>query len=340
MTNKPVTRSRSKKNFDFKTEKEEENPFVPRRNLPQDPDFNRSRSIPADLDFLSSTTISGNISCSPFDSSRTNSNLDITLPFLFESTLKTTDQSVIERKSSSVKMAIPANQTVSLKDAMKLVPEFDGSNISLGQFIEGCLEAKDMVEPGAEKNLVRLIKSKIFGEARKSMSGQNFETVEQIRNFLTGIFVPRRSIQLLVGELGREYQREGESVLTYANRMREIGRRILEMKRLTTGAIDPVFRASTESSVMECFREGLLPAIEHRLSNNDDMGSILKEAINIETRLEARDALRHVRDRNEKIRTRIIHYCQVCKREGHETNECRTRQKYCDFCKKNRAFNQ
>ena len=151
MTNKPITRSRSKKNFEFKDEKEEENPFIPRRNLPQDPDFSRSRSIPTDLNFLSSTIISENISGDPFELTKTISNLDIASPFSFESTIKNTDNSIIQKKINLVNMAVPTNQTVSLKDAMKVIPEFNGANISLGQFIEGCLEAKDMIEPGAEK---------------------------------------------------------------------------------------------------------------------------------------------------------------------------------------------
>ena len=41
----------------------------------------------------------------------------------------------------------PSGQMVTLRDAHSMVPEFNGKNIPLGQFIEGCSEAKEMIEP-------------------------------------------------------------------------------------------------------------------------------------------------------------------------------------------------
>lgn len=334
MSKKPVTRLQSKKNLELKDDEEIENPFKPKRNLPQDPDFNRSRSIPSGLDFLSSTTISDNNSLNPYISTRTISSSDITLPFSSDSTFKNTNPSVIEKRITTINMAIPANQTVSLKDAIKIIPEFDGSNISLGQFLDGCMEAKEMVEPAAERNLLRLIKTKIFGEARQSIADQSFNTVAELRDYLRTIYVSTKSIQQLIGELGREYQREGESVLSFANRIRGIGRKILENKKLTAEGLTSSFRKSTEDNIAECFRQGLLPSIEQRLGNSEDISEILKEAIQIEKRMEAQETLRQPRLRVENLRKKFINACQLCKKEGHGASECRTRNKYCDHCKK------
>ena len=64
------------------------------------------------------------------------------------------------------------NQQVSLRDALEVVPLFDGSNIPLSHFIEGCYKAKAMLPtPAAQENLGRLLRSKLSGEARKCIFG-------------------------------------------------------------------------------------------------------------------------------------------------------------------------
>ena len=52
-------------------------------------------------------------------------------------------------------MNLPTNQQVSPRDALEIVPYFDGSSkVPLTLFIETCKEAKEMV-PNAEANLVK-----------------------------------------------------------------------------------------------------------------------------------------------------------------------------------------
>ena len=51
-------------------------------------------------------------------------------------------------------MALPNSQQLSLRDALEVVPLFDGNNIPLSHFIEGCYEAKEMLPiPAAQENL-------------------------------------------------------------------------------------------------------------------------------------------------------------------------------------------
>ena len=55
---------------------------------------------------------------------------------------------------------------VLLRDALEVVPIFTRDNISLDQFIEGCRAARYMLFAGLERNLNKLVKRKINGEAR------------------------------------------------------------------------------------------------------------------------------------------------------------------------------
>ena len=71
----------------------------------------------------------------------------------------------------------------------------------------------------------------------------------------------------LLGEMGNEYQKDHETVISFANRIRDLGRQIFETLRVNAGNIDAAFRNSIEGNSVECFKRGLNPEIEQRLEN-------------------------------------------------------------------------
>lgn len=87
-------------------------------------------------------------------------------------------------------MQIPYNSQVSLRDALEVVPLFDGKNISLGSFIEGCEEAKQMLSQSdlVEEKLIKMIRGNLTGEARKEIYGTSFrklsELINQLKKFI------------------------------------------------------------------------------------------------------------------------------------------------------------
>ena len=131
---------------------------------------------------------------------------------------------------NGLEMANP--QVVNIKDALKIVPEFDGKNILLSQFLEGFTEALAMVEAAAEPSLTKLIRSRIFGEGRQAITGQDFANIEALKDYLKQIYAPAKLVVQLLGEVGNEFQQDFESVLTFANRIRILGERILEAKKI------------------------------------------------------------------------------------------------------------
>ena len=98
-----------------------------------------------------------------------------------------------------------AAQPIPLKDALIVVPEFNGENVPLSVFLEGCDEAKEMVNAENEANLAKLIRSKLTGEARKAIYGQAFATIEQLKDFIKAIYSPSKTVHQLLGEMGNEY---------------------------------------------------------------------------------------------------------------------------------------
>ena len=183
-------------------------------------------------------------------------------------------------------------QTIRLKDALTVVPEFNGVNIPLSVFLKGCDEAKKMISAENEANLTKLIRYKLTGEARKAIYGQAFVTIDGLKDFIKAIYAPAKTVHQLLGEMGSEYQRDNETVISFANRIRDLGRRIIETQRVNTGNIDAIFRTSIENNSAECFKRGLKLEIEQRLENAADMEHIVQNAIKTERLVDARKALR------------------------------------------------
>ena len=130
-----------------------------------------------------------------------------------------------------INMANSSPEAIRLRDVLPVVPEFDGRNSSLSGFLDGLREAKAMLTDVNEPNFAKLVRSRFKGEARRSIVGQEFDNIEQIAEFVKNLYAPARSVHQLLGELGSGYQEDNESVLSYANKMREIGSRILETKK-------------------------------------------------------------------------------------------------------------
>lgn len=128
----------------------------------------------------------------------------------------------------------------SLGYAVEAVPYFDGNNIPLSYFIEGCEEAKSMLPKEAELLFTRIIRTRIIGETRRTIQDHEFDTILQLTKYLKPIYGITKNIYQLQGELGCIYQRNEEDVITYANRVRTLGKQILEVYQQTQSVIYPI----------------------------------------------------------------------------------------------------
>ena len=129
-----------------------------------------------------------------------------------------------------LKMAEPTPQSIRLRDVLPVVPEFNGSNVPLSLLLDGLNEAKEMISKVDEANFCKLVRSRFTGEARKAIAGQAYLTIDSLKDYIKSIYAPSKTVHQLLGELGNEFQRDGESVIAFANRMRDIGGRVIEAR--------------------------------------------------------------------------------------------------------------
>ena len=82
-----------------------------------------------------------------------------------------------------------------------------------------------------EVNLTKLNRSKLTGDAREAIYGQAFATTKQLKYLIEAIYVPSKTVHQLLGEIGNECQKNHETVIFFANCMRDLGRQIIETQR-------------------------------------------------------------------------------------------------------------
>ena len=174
-----------------------------------------------------------------------------------------------------------------------------------------------------------------------------------------------------------EYQWDNETVISFSNRIRDLGRRMIEeTHRVNTGNVEARFKVSIESNLVECCKRGLKPEIEQRLENARDIEHIVQNAIKAERLVEARRAFRRgeskfdesfqhegmkrgtyvsqifnaeERDKvSDTFGSRVADICQFCGKTGHTADKCRNKfskvdlaQIICQICnKQGHAANQ
>ena len=225
-TPKRVTRSKTSIDSDSRNELIFFNRYANRSRNPQDPNFipeipreNLNNSDDSNSSFKStkSTNNAGDITIQAEDHDNTvDSNLESNI-------------TIEEFTPPEEEMAPVAGQGIKIRDAVEFVPMFDGHNIPINEFIEACNEAKNLIDAASEKGLVKLIRTRITGETRRTILNEVFETVANLTQHFKDLY--DSGIQQLFGKLGYEIQRNSEGVIPFANRLREIGSRIFELKK-------------------------------------------------------------------------------------------------------------
>lgn len=218
---------------------------------------------------------------------------------------------------------------VTLKYAVEAVPFFDGNNIPLNYFIEGCEEAKSMLPEEVESQFTKIIRTRIIGEARRTIQDQFFSSVSQLTSYLKRIYGPSKDVYQLQGELGSIYQKDEEDVISYASRIKTLGKQISDAYQYLEKVLpDENIKMSLEKNMCECFIRGLKPNIEQRITRNVNIEDTIADALRIERELREIVNLRQKRgansSQNELPYTKWLQEtCQFCFKKGHIANNCR-----------------
>ena len=149
-----------------------------------------------------------------------------------------------------------------------------------------------------------------------------------------------RFISRVYGRLTQIIQKPDETVLEYANKIRQMGTKINELKALepnVTADNLTAFKTQLEAEILSSFKKGLKQEIRLELGEQATAHRAIQKAIEIESSLAKQNMLRtdiaNILFNFEKPNSNVgrISQCQICRDRNHEASFCFNAS--CVYCK-------
>ena len=104
-------------------------------------------------------------------------------------------------------------------EIVRILPEFNGRNISVNRFIRECREAENLVNPNDRTFFMKLVKSRVTGEASDYLQFKSFDNLDQLLSDLKRVFSPSQNLPQIQTDLARVKQNSNERVSEYGLRV-------------------------------------------------------------------------------------------------------------------------
>lgn len=229
---------------------------------------------------------------------------------------------------------------IELAIAEKLLVKFDGNKSKFFEFIDNCDKALQLVDFKYKDILFQIIQTKLTDNARSIIRNRCFESWDQLKSYLSDIYVDRRTASQWQAELNMCRQKPGESVISFSNRLENCYLKLVNSLKLPSDT-------EQKLACIELIKDQALNIFISGLGNElvilvkAQRPTSLEQAISIalseERELKFRNAMR-----NNYI---TKPFCDFCKMTNHDTNKCRKRTVRhfstpskppitCKFCKK------
>lgn len=252
-----------------------------------------------------------------------------------------------------------------IRDALELVPKYDGHNIPVWQFARACKRAKESIGVVDEAVFVRMLRNKLSHHAYLAVEDETHLTVDKLLDALKRTFGPNRDSNYYRGQLSNAYKKPGEHILDYIGRIKDLRTAIIEGDQTNLNrSLTEAESSAIDAYALEAFYEGLPRdyRIELKAEGYSCLSDACSKTITIQKRLEREEARyrsgQNPRDRSAAIQgpppVRVAQrdapfvpstqntdrqtavsgtpnitgqkICGYCKNFGHVINECRKRQ--------------
>lgn len=238
------------------------------------------------------------------------------------------------------------DEIVDLGVLLKFIKPFDGSRDKLNSFLSNCQNAHSLANPNQKIILFKYILSQLEGKAETACSIKDFDSWEQLCEFLKTQFGERKHYAHLLADLQECRQSINEPINQYALRVEtHLSKLLTEITFSNTRKSELVGRvAAMEDLALHTFLLGLSPKISNIIRSKDPRN--LNKAINLATSEEKMQKLMYRRNsNNERLSisrpphhsnihnlnphnqypSDTINICRYCKIPGHTIEVCRKR---------------
>ncbi|PSN52276.1 hypothetical protein C0J52_08311 [Blattella germanica] len=221
---------------------------------------------------------------------------------------------------------------VSIEQALKLVPTFDGNKRELLTFISNVDTAFDAVHPDKRDRLFQFVVTKLSGEPRLAIIHRNLDNWEEVKTYLKNAYTERRTLDYHAKELFQAKQARGESVTAWIQRIQKLSSEFREaaLQDALDNEIDGMLKLSEKLRDIR-FVQGLFSDRIQTIVRSRNHATFDRIA---ELALEEESAILSKGEKSSTVDSRPnrIEKCLECGRLGHKADRC--------FRKKENRVNQ
>lgn len=181
-------------------------------------------------------------------------------------------------------MEISQSEFRLLSEAIQLVSEFDGKNITLRKFLEQCEAALLFLPEELEDSLVKLLRNKVIKEAKKLIDEIDFNDFDDFLSYMETTFGPPPPLQQLENKLNQMHQEINEKVYYFANRVFQSKDKIINSYRANSEIFNE-HKNLIDLILLEAFLNGLESEIYKQMKQVENIDDAIDEAITIERKL-------------------------------------------------------
>lgn len=229
----------------------------------------------------------------------------------------------------------------SIEFLCKLIPqEFSGNRFDLGQFLANCNNAHQLASEVQKLPLLYFILSRITGRAKEQLAQQQFTNWDELKNKLKILYQDKKHYCQIMEELNNCFQKPNENINDFFQRLEILNSRALSAAQQYTNIPShlPGKIQTINEITLNRFIYHSHSAISQMLrwKDFDNLNSAYSAALAEEKALNIQ-------------KTSKIKFCKICKRNNHDTFQCRSKPsvhknvnintpnqtKFCNYCKKN-----
>jgi hypothetical protein len=218
-----------------------------------------------------------------------------------------------------------SNMALSLGEALRLIPIFDGTVPSdIFPFLSACEIALISVPAECKPTLLKAIKTKLRGHAFAVTQYREVDEWDPLKSLLEEEFCAQRTAPYLQLELNSARQREGETVSAYSTRVQTLFHELCNVSTMgKTPEQAQTIRLHTKDQTKTIFVEGLRQPIKTliKAGRPQTLEAAIKESIEEERSYKSdKESQRFFSDQRSGGRSK---YCNHCKTNTHYTDNCR-----------------
>ncbi|KAK4882869.1 hypothetical protein RN001_006188 [Aquatica leii] len=205
--------------------------------------------------------------------------------------------------------------SISLELAEKMLIRFDGAKTKLNEFLDNSEKAMELVSNQDKLVLLKIIETKITDNARVLIRNKQFNNWSELKVLLLDIYADRRTQgqwQLKLSSCRQNYK---ESVIQYANRVDESGKKACLRKRKDIGEDD-----GAALPAMPGGGSTLNPPLLIRALRPKTLQKAISTALAEEQQPQSSLEIRKYQNARQGM------FCSICKKTNHESSQCYFKQ--------------